>query len=261
MLLTFNFFSNIGKSVLWMFQHTGQIVSFAAIVLINSVTRKFYFKEWLKRIWEAGLFSLPVVGMTTLFSGMVLALISSDRIGADLASFSIPNLVVVAITRELAPVLTGLMVAGRIGAAYAAEISTMKVGEQTDALLTLSISPIKFLIVPRVIAVCLIMPFLVIIGDSIGIFGGWLVSVLWIDIPSKVFLMNGYEALDKIGVLSGLVKAVVFGYIIAIMGCYFGYNCNEGAQGVGESTTKAVVSSASLILISNYFITLIFFNQ
>lgn len=260
MLLTFNFFSNIGKSILWLSQQIGHITSFAITVFINSITGKFYFHEWLKRIWEAGLFSLPVVGMTTLFSGMVLALISSNQFGTDLASFSIPNLVVVAITRELAPVLTGLMVAGRIGAAYAAEISTMKVGEQTDALITLSVSPIKFLIVPRVIAVCIIMPVLVIIGDSIGIFGGWLVSVLWIDIPSKVFLVNGYEALDQIGVISGLIKAVVFGYIISIMGCYFGYHCKEGAQGVGESTTKAVVSAASLILISNYFITLLFFD-
>jgi phospholipid/cholesterol/gamma-HCH transport system permease protein len=212
---------------------------------------------------DVGYYSLPVVGLTTLFSGMVIALQSytgATRVTADAALENVTAVVVLSITRELAPVLAGLMVAGRIGASMAAEIGTMRVTEQIDALTTLSTNPIKYLVVPRIIAGLTMLPLLVLVGDVIGIFGGYVIGVFKLDFNPALYIQKTYNFLEYLDVMSGLVKAAVFGFVVTLLGCYMGYHSSGGAQGVGAATTNAVVASAILILILNYLISQLFFG-
>ena len=202
-----------------------------------------------------------MVGLTGLFAGMVLALQSYTGFSRFSAESTIPTVVVLSITRELGPVLAGLMVAGRVGAAMAAEIGTMRVTEQIDALTTLSTNPHKYLIVPRLLAGLLMLPFLVLVTDIIGVGGGYLVSVFKLGFNPDAYINNTLEYLEVMDVASGLVKAAVFGYLIALMGCYHGFHSRGGAQGVGKATTNAVVTGAILVLIFNYIITEAFFAQ
>jgi len=169
--------------------------------------------------------------------------------------------VVLSICRELGPVMAGLMVAGRIGAAMAAELGTMRVTEQIDALVTLSTNPFKYLIAPRLIAGILMLPLLVATADVIGVLGGYLVSVYKLGFNAGNYLQNSVDFVEFLDVFSGLVKAAVFGFIVALMGCYHGFHSRGGAQGVGKATTNAVVSASILILISNYIVTELFFSR
>ena len=194
---------------------------------------------------------------------MVIALQSytgAARVTEDAALAQVSSVVVLAITRELAPVLAGLMVAGRIGAAMAAEIGTMRVTEQIDALTTLSTNPIKYLVVPRIIAGLTMLPLLVLVGDVIGIFGGYIVGVYKLDFNAAIFIQKTYEFVTFFDVFSGLVKAAVFGFVVTLLGCYMGYYSSGGAQGVGAATTNAVVAAAILILILDYLISQLFFG-
>jgi phospholipid/cholesterol/gamma-HCH transport system permease protein len=209
---------------------------------------------------EIGFYSLPVVGLTSVFAGMVLALQSYTGFARFSAEGAIANVVVLSITRELGPVLAGLMVAGRIGAAMAAEIGTMRVTEQIDALTTLSTNPMKYL-VARLIAGFFMMPLLVLVADVIGVFGGYLVAVHKLGFNPSNYLQSTWDFLEFSDVVSGLVKASVFGFIITLMGCYHGYNSKGGAHGVGMATTNAVVSASILILCSDYILTEIFFSK
>lgn len=210
---------------------------------------------------DIGYYSLPVVGLTALFTGMVLALQSYTGFARFQAEGSVATVVVLSISRELGPVLAGLMVAGRIGASMAAEIGTMRVTEQIDALSTLSTNPIKYLVVPRLIAGLTMLPLLVLVADIIGVFGGFLVAVYRLNFNPALYLANTWEFLQVVDVVSGLVKAAVFGFFVALMGCYHGYHSRGGAEGVGTATTNAVVSASILILLSNYLITGLFFSK
>jgi phospholipid/cholesterol/gamma-HCH transport system permease protein len=210
---------------------------------------------------EIGYYSLPVVGLTAIFTGMVLALQSYTGFSRFNAESAIATVVVLSVTRELGPVLAGLMVAGRIGAAMAAEIGTMRVTEQIDALSTLSTNPFKYLIAPRLIAGLTMLPLLVVVADIIGVFGGFLIGVYRLDFNAANYLRLTWEFLKTIDVVSGLVKAAVFGFLIALMGCYHGFHSRGGAQGVGAATTNAVVSSSILILAFNYALTAMFFGD
>jgi phospholipid/cholesterol/gamma-HCH transport system permease protein len=208
-----------------------------------------------------GYFSLPVVGLTAFFTGGVLALqiyIGGNRYGAEAI---VPQIVVLGITRELGPVIAGLMVAGRVAAAIAAEIGTMRVTEQIDALTTLATNPIKYLVVPRLIAAVVSMPILVAIADSIGVFGGYVVSTQSLGFSGGIYLKNTVDFMTHQDVTSGLIKAAVFGFIIAMMGCYNGFHSKGGAQGVGAATTNAVVSASILILAANYLLTSVLFSK
>jgi len=226
---------------------------------MHCVLPPFYPRLILRQIIEIGYYSLPVVGLTAIFTGMVLALQSYTGFARFNAEGAIANVVVLSITRELAPVLAGLMVAGRIGAAMAAEIGTMRVTEQIDALTTLSTNPFKYLIAPRILAGVLTLPCLVLIADIIGVMGGYIVSIHKLGFNPSVYLHRTWEFLQPLDVISGLVKASVFGFLIALMGCYHGYHSRGGAQGVGTATTNAVVSASILILAFNYVVTEIFF--
>ncbi|MGB1361005.1 MAG: MlaE family ABC transporter permease [Alphaproteobacteria bacterium] len=253
-----NVLKYIGASLINFFAVIGNVVRFTINGIIAIFTPPFYFKIFINQCINIGYYSLPVVGMTTLFAGMVLALQSYAGINPNLASATIPNLIVLAITRELAPVLAGLMVAGRIGASIAAEVGTMRVTEQIDALQTLSTDPTKYLIAPRILAGIITLPILVFIGDIIGILGGYIVGVYKLGLNPSVYLHNTVSAINFTGIISGLTKASVFGLITTVMGSYQGYNSSGGAQGVGKATTNAVVWSSILILIANYIITEIF---
>ena len=183
--------------------------------------------------------------------------LGGNRFGAEAI---VPQIVVLGITRELGPVIAGLMVAGRVAAAIAAEIGTMRVTEQIDALTTLATNPIKYLVVPRLVAAVISMPLLTAIGDSIGVFGGYVVATQSLGFNGSIYLKNTVDFATRQDVTSGLIKAAVFGFIIALMGCYNGFNSKGGAQGVGAATTNAVVSSSILILAANYLLTAILFH-
>ncbi len=251
----------IGHGVLALFGAIGRLSLFALEATSHCARPPFYPRLLLRQMVEIGFYSLPVVGLTGLFAGMVLALQSYTGFSRFSAESTIPTVVVLSITRELGPVLAGLMVAGRVGAAMAAEIGTMRVTEQIDALTTLSTNPHKYLIVPRLVAGFLMLPFLVIVTDIIGVGGGYLVSVFKLGFNPDAYINNTLEYLEVMDVASGVVKAAVFGYLIALMGCYHGFHSKGGAQGVGKATTNAVVTGAILVLIFNYIITEAFFAQ
>ena len=250
----------LGHQTLNFLQRLGLLSVFIGNIFFGIIRRPFYFGLILRQFISIGYYSLPVVAMTAFFSGAVLALQSYTGFSRFSAESSIATVVVLSITRELGPVLAGLMVAGRVGAAIAAEIGTMRVTEQIDALFTLSTEPVKYLVIPRVIAAVISMPCLVFIGDIIGVMGGYLVSVYKLGFNSSNYIINTVQYLESMDVISGLVKSAVFGFIIAVMSCYHGFYSDKGAKGVGAATTNAVVSSSILILISNYLITELFFS-
>ena len=252
---------NLGKFTLLSLINIGKFIIFGAIFFFWLPKKPFFIKQFLKQVFEIGYLSLPVVGLTAIFSGMVLAIQSYTgfaRLGAEDA---VATVVVLSVTRELGPVLAGLMVAGRVGASITAEIGTMKVSEQIDALYVMSTRPTQYLVIPRVLAGVICLPFLVLIGDVIGIMGGWIIGVYQLEFNSIIYIDRTIEYLEIIDIFQGLVKATVFGFIITLMGCYQGFNCGQGAKGVGKATTNSVVTSSILILISNYFITTTFFGN
>ncbi len=253
------FLQRIGALTFTFLATVGRISSFTATALSHAVRPPFYPRIIGQQMIEIGFFSLPVVGLTAVFAGMVLALQSFTGFSRFNAEGAVANVVVISITRELGPVLAGLMVSGRIGASMAAEIGTMRVTEQVDALTTLSTNPFKYLVAPRVIAGIAMLPLLVFVADIIGVLGGYLVSVFSLGFNAANYLQSTFNFMETLDVVSGLVKAAVFGMIIAIMGCYHGYNSKGGAQGVGKATTNAVVSSSILILFFDFILTGIFF--
>lgn len=256
-----NFVAAIGRVMLNFLEATGRLAIFTGISVSHIVRPPFYPRLLLRQVIEIGYYSLPVVGLTAVFTGMVLALQSYTGFARFNAEGAVATVVVLSITRELAPVLAGLMVAGRIGAAMAAEIGTMRVTEQIDALSTLATNPYKYLVAPRLLAGMVMLPCCVLVADIIGVFGGYLIAVHKLEFNPAVYLKNTWQFLEFIDVVSGLVKAAVFGFLIALMGCYHGYYSKGGAQGVGSATTNAVVSASILILASNYLITEAFFSQ
>lgn len=253
--------ASIGAVILAFFTATGRVAIFAGQAIYHTVAPPMYFRQMVRQLIDVGYYSLPVVALTTLFSGMVLALQSYTGFARFSAEGAVASVVVLSMTRELAPVLAGLMVAGRVGAAMAAEIGTMRVTEQIDALATLSTNPMKYLVAPRIIAGVLTLPVLVLVGDIIGVMGGYLVGVYRLDFNPSAYIQQTWAFVETLDVMSGLVKAAVFGFIVTLMGCYHGYNSRGGAQGVGVATTNAVVSSAILILVANYVITESFFSK
>lgn len=256
-----NFLAPIGRLTFDFLAAVGRLTLFIWAAVSGLLSPPFYFKQLRRQLIEIGYYSLPVVGLTAIFTGAVLALQSYSGFSRFSAESSIAIVVVLSITRELGPVLAGLMVAGRIGAAYAAEIGTMRVTEQIDALTTLSTNPYKYLVLPRLLAGLTMLPVLVLVADIIGVFGGYLVSVHELGFNPSSYLKSTFEYLETKDVVSGLVKASVFGFIITLMGCYHGFHSKGGAQGVGAATTHAVVSASILILLSNYFLTAIFFTD
>jgi len=251
----------LGRAVLGLCRTVGAVAIFALEGLSHLVRPPFYGRLFLRHLLEIAYFSLPVVALTAVFTGMVLALQSFTGFARFNAQGAIASVVVISITRELGPVIGSLMVAGRIGAAFAAEIGTMRVTDQIDALSTLSTNPMKYLVAPRLLAGLVALPFLVLVADILGVMGGWLIGTVKLGFVSAAYLKATFDFMQAMDVVSGLAKAAVFGFVIALMGCWCGYNSRGGAQGVGAATTAAVVVSSILILATDYVLTEAFFAR
>lgn len=244
-----------------MLAEVGRVALFMREAVIRGLLPPWYFRQLFDQIIRIGYNSLPVVGLTAFFTGGALALqifIGGTRYNAENL---VSSIVALGITRELGPVMAGLMVAGRVAAAIAAELGTMRVTEQIDALTTLSTNPFKYLVGPRILAAVITMPILVGIADLIGIFGGFAVGTTSLGFNYAAYIKNTTDFVEVTDVTSGLIKAAVFGFIIALMGCYHGFNSKGGAQGVGKATTNAVVSASILILAANYALTSLLFTE
>lgn len=251
----------VGRGTLGAVRATGAVALFGAAGLSHLVRPPFYGRMFLLALVEFSYFSLPVVALTAVFSGAVIALQSFTGFSRFGAESAIAGIVVLSVVRELGPVLAGLMVAGRVGAAMAAELGTMRVTDQIDALGTLSTNPMKYLVAPRLLAGVIAVPLLVVVADILGVAGGFLVSTAKLGFNPSGYLTSTFNILTTADVVAGLAKAAAFGFLIALMGCYHGYNSKGGAQGVGSATTSAVVAASILILAFDYVLTELFFAR
>ena len=249
----------IGERVYGMVQDLGSVSTMFLQVVTGSVRRPFDFRNIVKQMEEVGVRSMPVVLVTATFTGMVLALQSFSGFQRFGATSLVGTVVALSITRELGLVFAGLMVSGRVGASMAAELGTMKVTEQIDALVTLATDPVKYLVVPRVLAATIVLPILVVFADLVGILGGYFVAVHLMGANPHVYIAKTYQYLEFKDIYTGLVKAAVFGTLIALISCHHGFIAQGGAEGVGRATTRAVVTSSMMVLVSDYFMTSLMF--
>ena len=249
----------MGRRTLVYLEETGQGVILLTKVLRGILKRPFPIRLTIQQMEEVGFRSLPVVLITAVFTGAVLALQTYSGFKRFGAEGLVGTVVALSITRELGPVLASIMVAGRVGSAMAAELGTMKVTEQIDALITLATDPVRYLVVPRFVASVIMLPFLVIFADLIGILGGYFVAVTVLGTSGTIYINRTLQYLEFNDITVGILKAAVFGMIIAIVGCHMGFYTSGGAEGVGRATTRAVVGASILILISNYFLTALLF--
>ena len=255
------FVTALGRATLDFLQLIGGVAMFALRGLVAIIAPPWFLGQTLRQLMAIGYLSLPVVGLTAVFTGAALALNIYTGGGRFNAEQIMPQIVALGLTRELGPVLAALMLAGRVSAAIAAEIGAMRATEQIDAMQTLSTDPFRYLIAPRLIAAVITLPLLTAVADTIGIMGGWLVATKTLDFNPTVYLRNTWDFLQAWDIESGLIKAAVFGFIVALMGCYHGFNASGGARGVGRATTHAVVSAAILIFAADYLMTTVFTHR
>ncbi|CUH95513.1 putative ABC transporter permease protein RT0041 [Propionispora sp. 2/2-37] len=250
---------DIGRNVIAGMESVGKIVLLLGESIYH-LRRRPKPVHVFRQMSHLGVDSLPIVLLTILFTGMVMTLQSANEFIKYGAQSSVGGVVAIAMGRELAPVLTGVVLAGRVGAAITAEIGSMKVTEQIDALRVMAVNPVAYLVVPRLVACVIMTPVLVIFADVIGTIGGYLVATLHSGIGSVTYLHSIKVFAVVNDITGGLVKAMAFGMIIAIVGCYKGLTTAPGAEGVGRATTASVVTSIILIFISNYFLSMILFR-
>lgn len=255
------FLNFIGIGTLNNLKAIGRFTTFCYLTIKMGFTKQLNVKILLEQILNMCVRSLPLIAMTAIFTGAVLALQSYTGFSRMHAESSIASVVVISIARELGPVLSGLMFAGRLGASIAAEIGTMRVTDQIDALDILGIETRSYLVFPRVVAGIISLPILVLFADIIGVFGGYLIATRSLGFSPSLYLQKTIDFIQIYDVTSGLIKALFFGLSITIIGCYNGYNTSGGAQGVGRSTTNGVVMSAISVLALNYIITSFMFNK
>jgi phospholipid/cholesterol/gamma-HCH transport system permease protein len=252
--------ASLGAGVLGLLAAIGRLAAFTGQTISHLLRPPFYGREFATALLQIGYFSLPVVGLTAFFTGGALALQIYSGGARFNAESVVPQIVAIGMVRELGPVLVGLMIAARVTSSIAAEIATMKVTEQIDALVTLSTHPMKYLTLPRVLAATLVMPILVGVGDIIGIYGGFLVGTERLGFNAAAYLQNTADFLEPSDIVTSLAKGAVFGFIAALMGCYYGMNSERGAMGVGRATKSSVVAAAILILTANFLLTEAFFS-
>ena len=255
-----NLFASIGNIVINICSNLGGVLLFFLSLLVNILHKDIRAKNVLRQIIHVGFYSLPIVGLTAVFTGAVMCLQTYSGFAELSSESTIASIIVVSVTRELGPVITGLVVAGRVSAAMASEISSMKISQQLDALRSMSINPKYYLVIPKLIASVVSLPFLVITADIIGILGGYLVAVNILEFSAVSYISNTILYLEYSEVTAGLIKAVVFGAVIALSGCYTGINSGNSSIGVGRATTNAVVISSMSILLFNYLLTLFLFG-
>ena len=254
-----SFLESVGGVVLLFVEELGRFFSMMGAAVVWAPRRPFDPPEWLRQMVRVGFDSVPVVLVTTLFTGMVLALQTYRGFERFHAEAFVGSVVALSLTRELAPVLTGLMVAGRVGSSMAAELGTMRVTEQIDALYAMATEPIHYLVVPRVGATVIMLPALTAVGDAVGIAGGYLVASGLFEANTVSYWESTFKYLDVNDVTSGLGKAACFGLILATTGCTKGFHTTGGAEGVGRSTTSAVVTASLYILVADFFLTKLLF--
>jgi phospholipid/cholesterol/gamma-HCH transport system permease protein len=248
----------LGRSTIGLLRSAGRVAMFAGRGVAAAFAPPYFPGQFLRQCAVIGYFSLPVVGLTAVFTGAALALNIYTGGGRFNAESIMPQIVALGITRELGPVLAALMLAGRVSAAIAAEVGAMRATEQIDALRTLSTDPFRYLVAPRLLAAVLTLPLLTAVADIIGVAGGWLVATQTLDFNGATYIANTWDFLTSWDIVSGLIKASVFGFLVALMGCYHGYYATGGARGVGRAATHAVVSAAILIFASDYLMTSVF---
>lgn len=257
--MNFSLIRYLGAVTIGLLESLGRFMLFAATAM------DYLRKRWpersliIKQMYRIGVLSLPVVLITGAFTGMVLTVQSYYQLHVFTLDTIVSPIVGLSMTRELGPVLTGLMLAGRVGAAIAAELGTMRVTEQIDALVSLATNPIRYLVIPRFLACVLLLPCLTVFSICVGILGGYLIGVKWLGVPEVFFIYNLQDFVEVYDFMSGLIKTVVFGAIISLVSCYKGFYTQKGAEGVGMSVMQAVVASSILILISDFFLSIILF--
>jgi len=249
----------LGRAIMAGVEEMGKIILLFVSVLAWMFRPPFKLRNIFKQMEFVGVKSIFVVVLTGTFTGMVMALQGYHGFRMFSAESLVGSTVALGMTRELGPVLTSLMVTARAGSAMAAELGTMRVTEQIDALYVMAANPVKHLIVPRVIAGVLMVPMLTVVSDFMGILGGYFVGVHILGINSGIFIKNMTRLVELNDIYNGLVKAACFGLILSLIGCYKGFNTYGGAEGVGRATTEAVVLASITILISDYFLTAIMF--
>ncbi|HVG09598.1 MAG TPA: ABC transporter permease [Thermoanaerobaculia bacterium] len=240
-------------------QETGELALLTLRAFVAMLRPPYEIGLWVRQMEQIGVRSLGVAGITTIFTGMVMALQTSLSLPSLGVKYYIGAVVSKSLVRELGPVLVALIVGGRVGAGMTAEIGTMKVTEQIDALRSMAADPVKKLVVPKLVATLVMLPALTIIGDGLGILGGLVIAVTTLDLPAGLYLNDVFESLNFGDVASGVAKSFFFAYFIAIVGCYNGLNTKGGADGVGRATTNTVVLAAILVLISDFFLTKLFY--
>jgi phospholipid/cholesterol/gamma-HCH transport system permease protein len=253
------FLEAIGRALLRLLEELGRFFQMLWQAASWLVRPPYDVPEHFRQMVRVGVDSIPVVFLTTLFTGMVLALQTFNGFKRFHAESLVGSVVALSLTRELAPVLTALMVTGRVGSAMAAELGTMRVTEQIDALTALGTEPVQYLVVPRVAASVLMMPLLVVLGDFVGMYGGYLVAVQLLGANPITYIENSFQFLEISDVTSGIVKAAVFGLIFSLLACVRGYYTEGGAEGVGRATTRAVVSGSLSVLFADFFLTKLLF--
>lgn len=254
-----DFLEKIGLATRTVLEDIGRFWKMLFSALFWTFHRPFDLRQWIRQMVRVGVDSLPVVGLTAMFTGMVLALQTFTGFARFNAENWVGAVVSLSITRELAPVLTALMIAGRIGSSMAAELGTMRVTEQIDALEAMATPPVQFLAVPRIAAGTLMLPFLTACASGLGIWGGFFVAVHLMGANPVIYWEKSFQYLELNDVFSGLFKAAVFGAILTTVGCAKGYHTTGGAEGVGRSTTSAVVMGSVVILLTDFFLTKLLF--
>jgi phospholipid/cholesterol/gamma-HCH transport system permease protein len=260
-MLPIDVVKNVGGITLSMAAAVGNMTTFTLRSLSNVFIVPFYFQMLWRSIADIGLRSVPVIAMSSFFMGSVFVMQTYIGLSRFHAETALADASVVAITRELGPLLVGLVLSGRVGASIAAEISAMKVTEQIEALLTLNTSPIRYLVVPRLLAAAITFPLLCLVADVIGVYGGYLVSTKKLASNPAFYITGTINALESYDVISGLIKTSFFGVTVAIVGSYYGLKASHGASGVGNTVTRAVVMSSALVLLLNYILTSFMFND
>ena len=250
---------NLPGPVAGFFEEMGRFMQMVGRVFAWTPRPPYDWQELLRQMVKVGVNSMPVVLLTAMFTGMVLALQTFTVLSRFSAESFVGSLVALSMVRELSAVLSGLIVAGRAGSAMGAELGTMRVTEQIDALEVMATDPVHYLVVPRVWATTITLPLLVILGNAVGIFGGYLVAVVLMGANPVAYVNRTFQFMELTDLLSGLIKAGAFGFLLAVIGCQQGFYTTGGAEGVGRSTTAAVVVASIAILIADFFLTRLLF--
>ncbi len=258
-------FGSVGRQVLGFLVQLSRITHLAMDTVYWVFVAPFKgkglrWKSTVEQMVRIGYESIPIVTLIAFFVGLIIAMQAAYQLERFGATLFVADLVAVSITRELAPLLTAIVIAGRSGSAITAEIGTMQVSEEIDALKTMGFNPIKFLVVPKTLAMLIMLPTLTVIADLLGILGGYAISMSTIEVTSPRYINQTIQSLGFQDLFSGLVKSVFFALIIANIGCYEGFNVAGGAEGVGKSTTRSVVASIFLIIVADVFFTGLFYS-